>query len=119
MEPRPFALSLIGDPQHCLERLIRWFRADARFVIDLEANVEPLALDIGMVASTSQLSSLLVAQIIELDLVGRDGGRDAWRVLVRDGASVDLLGYGDHSSLTSSDIRVESQDPVKFLWAIL
>jgi hypothetical protein len=95
-----FSLSLLGDPQDCLRRFIAWAARSSRFVDvrwhldDIECSAEGCP-DIGAVLATSELSSLLHGPVIDLRLSGQIGSMTVWRIIIRDGATIDVLGHGD------------------------
>lgn len=121
MSEAPFALTMKGDVSLALERIVAWLtrttqpRAAMWVIEDLEANREAIA-NIGDVVSTHDLLGILNAQIIEIDLVAYRGGNPEWRIVVRDGATVDLLGHGEAPTPTDLEADYVLRDPRVFAW---
>lgn len=92
-------LTLNGDPTATVAKVVQWIRqrepdAIEWIVDDLETSGSD-DLERGARLDTHRLLELLGSgQVIEFDasVRSRDCGR--WRILVRDGLGIDLLGYG-------------------------
>ncbi len=118
----PFSLSLLGDPQDCLRRFVEWTARSPRFA-DVQWHIDDLECsaagypDIGAVLSTEELTRLLAGQVIDLRLSGHVGSTTAWKVLIRDASTFDLLGHGEVPTYFELGGRYTVKDNALFLWS--
>lgn len=118
----PYALTLTGDPQNVLGRLFQWLAQldqdhSLIWVVDEIESTGDHDDDIeASVADTGTLQVLLDRQVIELMATGSVGASPVFRIVVRDGATVDLLGKGDAPTPFELGCQFVAVDPRVFLW---
>lgn len=119
---RAFALSLLGDPQDCLRRFVAWTARSSRFddvrwhLDDIECSADGCP-DIGAELATPELSRLLYGPVIDLRLSGHVGSTTHWRVLIREGATLEVLGHGDAPTPFEPGGRYSVMDIALYLWS--
>ncbi len=95
----PFAITLRKTGHDGLRPVLRWLASNERFgevVWTIEELVATCARpELGTTCRSPALLELLEGQVLELQIDGYLRGELVWRLLVRDGATIDLMGHGD------------------------
>ena len=123
MQPsHAFALTLRGDPQVNLGGVLRWLdRVDAeqqlRWRVDFLETTGPDDDALGAsLTDTRSLARLTEHQVIELSITGQREKLAICCIILRDGASLDLLGRGELPTPFELGCRYDAFDPKAFGW---